>query len=87
MGTVNGERTDFGEILSSTGRDSGLLLILLVADKVVGLTSLTRVGWRARSGQALRYVDVFGPTGGDWMKAHRWFNTVELFMLWNKLAQ
>ena len=20
-------------------------------------------------------------SGGDWMKAHRWFNTVELFML------
>lgn len=57
--------------------------ILLVA-VTVGLTSLTREGWRARSllwlcGCSSVFFVVY--SGGDWMKAHRWFNTVELFML------
>jgi len=57
--------------------------ILLLA-LVVGLTSLLRTGWRARSvlwlcGCSSVFFVLY--SGGDWMKAHRWFHTVEVFML------
>ena len=49
----------------------------------VGFLNLGRPGWRARSmlwvmGASAVFFVVYA--GGDWMKAHRWFNVVELFL-------
>ena len=74
---------DFWTDISQKWVEIRVLSILLVA-LVVGLTSLTRDGWRARSvlwlcGCSSVFFVVY--SGGDWMKAHRWFHTVEIFML------
>ena len=74
---------EFWRDISKNWVEIRVLSILLIA-AVVGLTSLTRAGWRARSvlwlcGCSSVFFVIY--SGGDWMKAHRWFNTVELFML------
>ncbi len=74
---------DFWRDISKNWVELRVYSILLVA-LTVGLTSLTREGWRARSvlwlsGCSSVFFVLY--SGGDWMKAHRWFNTVELFML------
>lgn len=57
---------------------------ILAVALTIGVTSLFRTGWRVRSvlwllGSSSVFFVVY--SGGDWMKAHRWFNVVELFML------
>ncbi|MBM75653.1 MAG: hypothetical protein CMK59_09650 [Proteobacteria bacterium] len=50
---------------------------------LAGFLNLGRTGWRARSMlwvMASSSVFFVIYAGGDWMKAHRWFNVVELFM-------
>ena len=60
------------------------VLSLLAVSIGVGLTSLFREGWRARSllwamGASSVFFVIY--SGGDWMKAHRWFNIVAVFLL------
>jgi hypothetical protein len=74
---------DFWDPIGKKWVEIRVLSILLLA-LVVGLTSLLRTGWRARSvmwlcGCSSVFFVVY--SGGDWMKAHRWFHTVEVFML------
>lgn len=50
----------------------------------IGVVSLFSPGWRVRSmlwllGSSSVFFVIY--SGGDWMKAHRWCNTVELFLL------
>ncbi len=57
---------------------------ILVYAIVLGLLNLGRDGWKSRSmmwfmGSASTFFVVY--SGGDWMKAHRWFNIVEIFLL------
>lgn len=54
---------------------------ILTVAVLVGLMNLGRPGWRARSllwatGASSVFFVVY--SGGDWMKAHRWFNVVEV---------
>ena len=74
---------EFWSTISENWVKLRVLSILLLA-LVVGLTSLLRTGWRARSllwlcGCSSVFFVLY--SGGDWMKAHRWFHTVEVFML------
>ena len=57
---------------------------ILAVALLIGLTSLRRPNWRVRSvlwllGSSSVFFVIY--SGGDWMKAHRWFNVVEIFML------
>ena len=60
------------------------VLSLLGISVGVGISSLFREGWRARSllwamGASSIFFVIY--SGGDWMKAHRWFNIVAIFLL------
>lgn len=64
--------------------DQVRIYTLLGASVLAGLITLTRPGWRTRGllwatcASSLFFV-VY--SGGDWMKAHRWFNIVGLTLL------
>ena len=60
------------------------VLSILGVSVLIGITSLFRAGWRARSllwamGASAVFFVLY--SGGDWMKAHRWFNIVDIFLL------
>ena len=57
---------------------------ILIYAVILGLLNLNRQGWKTRSmmwtmGAASTFFVVY--SGGDWMKAHRWLNIVEIFLL------
>ena len=80
MWDTNGIVADFWNSIAKNWVEIRVLSILLVA-ATVGLTSLTRTGWRARMYCGFVVVEAIFfviYSGGDWMKAHRWFNTVRI---------
>ena len=64
--------------------DQVRIYTLLGASVLAGLVTLTRPGWRARGlmwATCASGVFFVVYSGGDWMKAHRWFNLVGLTLL------
>ena len=82
----DGQIKDGPEFWQSIGKDWIKVRVwsILAVSVIIGVTSLFRTGWRARSlfwamGASSVFFIIY--SGGDWMKAHRWFNIVDIFLL------